>query len=194
MEQECTKCCQTKPLDMFYKDRKRSCGRMSECIACNKASRAAYRAVNRNKERERSRVYHARNPEVVRSRVKRWRKNNPGKERAKAKMRETQTIKACPPWARKGVVKEQICRHYLHAEWLEAVTEIPMHVDHIVPLRNDFVCGLHVPANLMVLSAEDNVSKNAYWWPGQLPCQTGRGSSHKWWRELNARIDCGDEK
>jgi hypothetical protein len=193
MEKQCRRCLEMKPLEEFYRQQANPCGRMHECKDCNKTSRAAYRAANREKERQRNRKYHAENPEVVRSRVKRWRKNNPGKERAKAKMREAQQIKACPPWAKKGEIKEQICRHYLHAEWLESVTGTPMHVDHIVPLRNDFVCGLHVPANLMVLSAEDNISKNAYWWPEQLSCQTGKGSSHPWWQELKARIDCGEK-
>jgi hypothetical protein len=39
----------------------------------------------------------------------------------------------------------------------------------------------------MVLEASQNVSKNAYWWPGQLPCQRGQGRSHAWWRELKAK-------
>ena len=185
------KACQTcktfKAFSEFYNEIKRPDGRMNQCIVCNKASRNAYREANREKERIRNREYGKRCAETVKARVKRWRKENPGKERAKSRLREAQKLNACPPWARKGDIKKEMQTHYLHAEWLEQVTSQSFHVDHIVPLQNDFVCGLHVPANLMVLEASQNISKNAYWWPGQLPCQRGQGRSHAWWRELKER-------
>jgi hypothetical protein len=90
---------------------------------------------------------------------------------------------AVPKWLTKGE-KYEIERIYALSRWMSDATGESFDVDHIYPLISDFMCGLHVPLNLIVLSASDNARKSNTWWPGQLDCQKGRGRSHDWWKEL----------
>ena len=54
---------------------------------------------------------------------------------------------------------EDIKTYYFISKKFSTLYKICYHVDHIVPLTNNLVCGLHVPWNLRVLEAAVNKRK-----------------------------------
>ena len=53
----------------------------------------------------------------------------------------------------------------LVSEIYRSAREEGMQVDHIVPLKNDIVCGLHCFSNLQLLDGSENASKGNRYWP-----------------------------
>jgi hypothetical protein len=91
--------------------------------------------------------------------VKRYRKKHPDKisnYRTKRRMIESQAV---PNWLNETDLFN-IRLIYLKRDFISEVTGIPHHVDHIHPLKNKYLCGLHVPWNLQILSASDNLKKS----------------------------------
>ncbi len=44
-------------------------------------------------------------------------------------------------------------------------------VDHIIPLASPFVCGLHCPDNLEIITEIQNIKKSNSYWPDMWHCQ-----------------------
>ena len=181
----CTKCRHFKKHDEFSRDKQKKDGRSPRCKQCEQQRCTNYRQKNRHVWRR----HYQSNKKAYKDRSKQRRIDHPEEKLVNDQNRRAAKKQALPPWAKSKTMQAEFKRIAQHRQWLTQATNAAHEVDHIIPLQSDFVCGLHVPWNLMVLSRQDNNSKSAYWWPGQLDCQTGRGSSHAWWRELQQGLE-----
>lgn len=60
---------------------------------------------------------------------------------------------------------DEVVRTYLAAALMCEITGEQYVVDHVVPLSNPFVCGLHTHTNLEVVTLELNQAKSNLLWP-----------------------------
>lgn len=88
--------------------------------------------------------------------MKEWRERNPERARATNRVvqakRKAALLQRIPPWAD----LEKIAEFYRQCPEGH-------HVDHIVPLQGDEVCGFHVSENLQYLTASENLRKQNKW-------------------------------
>ena len=115
--------------------------------------------------------YYARNREVVIARAatrtnaakqayrNAWKDRNPLEVKASTKHRRDKHKQATPKWLSLEQ-KAEIRKIYIDAMTVSKVTKVPYVVDHIIPLRGQDVCGLHVPWNLQIMSREENLKKS----------------------------------
>lgn len=120
------------------------------CVTCHRERKRINKlkcyAENPERFRELGRVDYQRHPD-------RYKKN--------AYLRQSRLKQATPPW----VTDEMIYPFYIERQRLTAETGIPHDVDHIYPLKpkDGTYCGLNVPANLQVIPASENRSKQNRW-------------------------------
>ena len=88
-----------------------------------------------------------------------WKRNNLLQIRADTKARRRKHRQATPRWLSRKQ-KSEIRQLYQIAITMTKTTGEQYVVDHIVPLRSEFVCGLHVPWNLRVITQEENLKKS----------------------------------
>lgn len=147
----CSDYCETKPVSEFYKKTDRDRGWSSYCKECHKIRSTRRIRANRSD--------HAKA-------MQKWQRQNRARLAAYNSCRRKKTTYAMPSWLT-NKHKKQINLIYAHAQDVRMITGEAYHVDHIVPLTSDVVCGLHVPWNLQILPADLNISKSNQfdcWW------------------------------
>jgi hypothetical protein len=178
-------CESPQPLVNFSRNARNKDGLYTYCKACAavqmkawrkanaervRTSTVAWRSANAVRVKEVKAAYHARNKEQINARHAAWRKENheqhkaacaawcaknPARRAALQKKRNAAKLRATPAWANKTA----ILAYYTLARELSMLTGERYHVDHIVPLQGELVCGLHVENNLQVIPASKNISK-----------------------------------
>lgn len=127
----------------------------NESDAGKQAKRRYYEA---NKEQVIARA-NARPVEERSRHREKYKKQNPDLYKALNSVRKRRHKNATPPWITEDQ-KESIKRLYLHAMHLTKITGERYVVDHIIPLINPTICGLHVPWNLRVIPQQENLLKS----------------------------------
>lgn len=84
-----------------------------------------------------------------------WLAANPHINRESVRRYKAMRAGQSPKWADKKRIREI----YAEAVRRSKATGIPHEVDHIIPLKNPLVCGLHVPENLQVITKSANSAK-----------------------------------
>jgi len=127
-----------------------------------KTSEVVKEAKRRYYERNRDAVIAraaARPKEEKRRSQEAWKSRNLVYVRADTKYRRRKHRLATPKWL-SAAQKTEMRELYKMAITLTKTTGEQYVVDHIVPLRSDAVCGLHVPWNLRVITQAENLKKS----------------------------------
>lgn len=134
-------------------------------VARQKEYHKEYYSKNKEKILEKNRKWYEANPEKRAELYKAWCLANPEKYKARTKKLREQNREYYREYSRNYGRKRWV--RQATPEWVDrkALKEIYMnrpegfHVDHIVPIRGENVCGLHVEWNLQYLPAEENLRK-----------------------------------
>jgi hypothetical protein len=181
MIQTCRKCLVEKPVE-DYQFHRVSGKYYQTCRRCRQLQSYEWNKNNRDKKNESDKKWRKANPEKLWAKrnpeenkikmlkaCREWTKRNPNYQHehylknktsyvaARARRRAAQT-NATPSWLT-AIDKAQIQEMYDVSVAREMQIGVKHHVDHIIPIMGKNVSGMHVPWNLQVITATENLSK-----------------------------------
>jgi 5-methylcytosine-specific restriction endonuclease McrA len=135
-----------------------------ECSRLNtangrKAETDDQRAIRLQRSADRASKWRKNNPDHENTKIvkKLWDRAHPEKKYMDVAKRRASKLKRTPVWL-DVTQKAEIEFTYLYCSALRSIG-MDVHVDHIVPLQGKTVSGMHVPWNLQVIHAKDNLRK-----------------------------------
>ena len=121
-----------------------------------------WQAANKDKVRADAKAWVAANPDKVKAKTKRYIQRHPDAYTARSVASVAKRAKRVPKWLTsddRWMMREA----YKLAKLRTTLFGFVWEVDHVVPLRGEFVSGLHVPMNLQVIPKTDNRNKRNHY-------------------------------
>jgi hypothetical protein len=128
------------------------------CMGCDRQKKTALRKEKPEEVKSSKRASYAKHQDNALKVKKAYRQANKGKINALVAARKIVIKQRTPKWLDE-IAFDRIKNEYQLAALLSKLTGSSWHVDHIIPLQGKLVSGLHVPSNLRVLPALENISK-----------------------------------
>lgn len=152
---KCSYCKTIKELSNFSKCKSNKDGLNIYCRDCRKVIKSNY--YNQNKQKAKD--YYNRTKEARLTYQNNYWSKNPS---LRSKLRNDYRVAKLSATIKSLTSSDHLELQLIYeiAQWLTQVFEEDFHVDHIVPLRHELVCGLHVPWNLQILQAKENMQKS----------------------------------
>ena len=172
----CKRCSQNKPPSEFRSGKRYRDGLHPWCKPCmreygagwykknkvqHNARAVAWREANPKKTRQIDRRWKEKNKEKTSERYRAYRREHLAEDAARVSQRRAAKLRATPKWAS----NDKINAIYRQARDCSERYGEPYHVDHMVPLNSQYVCGLHCEQNLQAIPARRNLSMSNLIWP-----------------------------